>query len=263
MKKFGLQLWSIRDSFTNEEDTRDAFRKISEMGYTSAQTAGTYDYIAPEKFAEYAHQYGIELFSTHYDYEKIKNDIEGTVKYHNAIGAKYIGIGGAHIFTREQLDEFIGDYNRLARIYADYGFKLTYHNHSREFGKLDGKVIFDRLIDEIDAENFSFCLDTYWAQYSGINVCGLIERLAGRVDIIHLKDMTPWVPFELKDGSIHYAPEMIEVGEGNMDFASIIKTAEKSGTKHFIVEDEFYSTGDPMESVKISADNIKKKFIEK
>ncbi len=264
MKEFGLQLWSIRDSFTNEADTREAFKKMAAMGYTQAQTAGTYDYISPERFAELAHEFGIDLFSTHYDYKRICEDIEGTVAYHKAIGAKYIGVGGYDMKTKEDVVEFINKYNELAKIYAKHGFKLTYHNHSFEFTRIDGeKTIYDYLMEGFDSENISFCLDSFWAQYAGVNVCGLIERLSGRVDILHLKDMTAWVPFELKDGGVLYAPRMIEVGEGNMDFSAIIKAAEAAGTKYFIVEDEYYTTGDPIESVKISADNIKRKFIEK
>ncbi len=264
MKEFGLQLWSVNDHFTTEEDTRESFRRLAEMGYTQAQTAGTYDYITPEKFAEYAHEYGIDLFSTHYDYERIRGDIDGTVAYHKAIGARYIGIGGYWVKSKEELLAFIDEYNRLSRIYAEHGFKLTYHNHSVEFTKIDGeKTIFDYLIEGFDPENITFCLDSYWAQYAGINVCGLIDRLAGRIDIIHLKDMTAWIPFELKDGDTLYAPRMIEVGEGNMDFTAIIKAGEAAGTKYFTVEDEYYTTGDSMESVKISAENIKKKFLEK
>lgn len=34
MKKFGLQLYSIKEWFENENDTRDAFLRIAEMGYT-------------------------------------------------------------------------------------------------------------------------------------------------------------------------------------------------------------------------------------
>ena len=61
MKHFGLQLYSIRDHFTTEEDTREAFLEMKKMGYSYAQTAGTYDYITAEKFARYAKEAGIEI----------------------------------------------------------------------------------------------------------------------------------------------------------------------------------------------------------
>ena len=266
MKEFGLQLYSIRDYFTTEESTRNAFLQMAEMGYTQAQTAGTYDYISAEKFKQYADEAGIDLFSTHYDYGRIKNDIEGTVKYHKTIGAKYVGVGGvdhANFASVDAINAFIDEFNSLAAIYASYGFKLTYHNHSREFQKIDGKPAYYYLMEGFDKDNISFCLDTYWAQYAGIDVCALIEELNGRVDIIHLKDMTPWIPFALADGNTLYAPRLIEVGEGVMNFKRIIETAERAGSKYFIVEDEYYTTGNSMESVAVSAKNIKETLLEK
>ena len=54
MKEFGLQLYSVRDHMDTEEGVKETFIKLKEMGYSTAQTAGTYDFIAPERFAEYA-----------------------------------------------------------------------------------------------------------------------------------------------------------------------------------------------------------------
>ena len=262
MKAFGLQLFSIRDQYQSESDIRNAFLEIAKMGYTYAQTAGTYPCIAPEKFAEYAKDAGIEICGTHYDWDLIRNDIEGTVKYHNTIGTKLIGIGGAPgLDSKEAVLNFIAEYNRLAEIYANYGFKLTYHNHAIEGKKYEGKSILEYLIEGF-SDNISFCLDSYWLQHAGFDVCDIIERIPGRIDILHLKDMAAFIPYKLEGGATLYAPRMIEVGSGNMNFARIIKAAEKAGAKYFIVEDEYYSTGVPMESVKISADYIKANLIE-
>ena len=266
MREFGLQLYSIRDHFVTAESTRDAFLQMARMGYTSGQTAGTYSYIEPELFAKYAKEAGIELFGTHYEYGLIKNHFEETVKYHQTIGAKYIGIGGIdHSLFKsvDALNGFIEEFNALAARYAEYGFKLTYHNHYLEFTRLEGKNVYDYMIEGFDKKNVSFCLDTCWAQYAGVDVCGLIERLPGRVDIIHLKDLEAAVPFELKDGTILRAPRCVEVGSGNLDFKRIVEAGEKAGTKYFIVEDEYYSTGESMDSIKMSADYIKANLIEK
>ena len=68
MKEFGLQLYSVRDHMTDEVGVRDTFLKLAEMGYTQAQTAGTYDFVSPENFAQYARDAGIEICGCHYNY---------------------------------------------------------------------------------------------------------------------------------------------------------------------------------------------------
>ncbi|MCQ2446817.1 MAG: hypothetical protein MJ141_08050 [Clostridia bacterium] len=80
MKEFGLQLYSIRNEFVDIERTHEAFRKIGQFGYTQAQTAGTYDYIAPELFREFADEAGIQIVGTHFNWDRIAGDIEGTGK---------------------------------------------------------------------------------------------------------------------------------------------------------------------------------------
>lgn len=267
MKKFGLQLWSIRDEFTTEENIKMAFLKMREFGYTEAQTAGTYDFIAPEKFREYADNAGIEIIGTHYSWERILNDFEGTVKYHKTLGAKNIGIGGFCVPVYGRLKEFIKQFNEMSRRYAKEGFTLSYHNHSGEFSNLykryEGKTFYDYLIDELDPETTSFCLDTAWAQLAGMDVRALIERLNGRISILHLKDVQALATLNAAGDNYDYRPERVEVGRGNMNFKGIVETAERCGVKHFIVEDEIYTSNCPLESVKMSADYIKANLLEK
>lgn len=266
MKDFGLQLFSIRDRLTNEEDLKDAFLKIAKMGYTSVQTAGTYDWIAPEAFAKHLKDAGLSVCGTHYSYDRLKNDIEGTVKYHQTIGAKYIGVGGApsmDVFkTKENLLAFIEEFNGLAEIYSKHGFTLTYHNHATEGIKLDGKCAYDYMIEGF-SEKVQFCFDTYWAQMSGFNINDTIKRISGRLPILHLKDFQAMVEYKLEGGKIMHAPRYVEVGSGNLDFASIIAESEKAGTEYFIVEDEYYSTGSSLESVNMSASYIKANLLRK
>ena len=258
MKEFGLQTYSIRDQLKSEENTRAALKAIREAGYTSIQTAGFYDSITPERLREFLDEAGLTVCGTHYNYDKIVGDVEGTIAYHNVIGTTNIGIGGMPVPAREneaELDKFIETYNEMAKIYSAHGFKLTYHNHSFEFVKLaDGRTIFDRLIEEFDKENITFVVDTFWLQYAGIDVRDMLERLAGRVEILHLKDMTA-----KRDDSYPYP--IVEIGVGVMNFGGIIEVAEKIGVKHYIVEDDRCIEGESLNCARRSAEYIKANLI--
>ena len=266
MKKFGLQIFSVRDHFTTVEDTKEAFIELKKMGYDYVQTAGTYDYITPEEFAKYAKDAGIEICGTHYNWDLIRNDVEGTIRYHEILGTTNVGIGGMPMAARddiEGLNAFIDEFNRMARIYHERGFKLTYHNHSFEFKKLpDGKTLFDHLVEKLDPECTSFVLDTYWVQHGGADVRATIERLRGRIDILHLKDMEACHRYQLADGKTLVAPAIIEIGAGNINFKDIIPLAEECGVKYFVVEDDRCIAGRSFEINAKSADYIKKHFVE-
>ena len=265
MKEFGIQIFSVREHFKDEEGIKHAFPVLAEMGYKSIHTAGTYDFISPEKFREYADACGIEICGTHYDYNRIKNDVEGTIRYHEILGTKNIGIGGMPMDIRasdEKTFAFIDEFNSFAKIYSERGFKLTYHNHAFEFRKMsDGRTVFDHLIEKLDPETSSFVFDTYWAQFGGVNVLEMIERLKGRIDILHLKDMEILVDTsDPKRGTVT-TPSIAEIGAGNINFAEIIPLAEKCGVKYFVTEDDRCVEGRSLEYAKRSADYIKKNLL--
>lgn len=267
MKQFGIQLYSVRDHFTNAEDTKAAFKALAEMGYSYVHTAGAYSYMTPEEFAKAASDAGISFCGTHYSFDAIKNDVEGTIAYHKVLGTTNIGIGGMPIPARESLEElnkFIDEFNASAKIYHERGYKLTYHNHSFEFKKCsDGKTIFDHLVEKLDPVCTSFVLDTYWVQHGGADVRATIERLAGRIDILHLKDMEACHKYPLVAGWTLEAPEIIEIGAGNINFKDIIPTAERCGVKYFVVEDDRCPEGRSFEVNKKSADYIIANLLEK
>lgn len=260
MKKFGLQLYSVRDHMADEASLREAFLKLAEMGYSYGQTAGTYDFISPEKYAQYAREAGIEICGTHYSWDRIRNDVEGTVAYHKALGTTNVGIGGMPWDARHSVDAlnaFIDEFNACAAKYAEYGMKLTYHNHSFEFKKLeDGRTLFDHLVEKFDKENVSFVLDTYWLQHGGKDIREMIEMLAGRVDILHIKDMEACRDIRIGDQTVS-VPYITEIGSGNINFKSIIPLAEKCGVKYIVVEDDRAVEVGSYDAVKKSADYIK------
>ncbi len=261
MKKFGLQLFTIRDYFDTEEDIRFAFRTIAEYGYSEGQTAGAFA-ISPEAYAAAAKDAGISICGTHYPWAKTKLETDDTMRVHEILGTTNVGMGampGGAGDSLESLKRFIDEANTIAAKLAKNGFKLTYHHHSFEFKRFDdGKSMMDYLIDGFDPNNVSFVLDTYWVQHAGYDVCKMIRRLAGRIDILHLKDMGACQDFTLDNGKQISVPYITEIGRGNMNFEEIIPLAESTGVKSFIVEqDNNFLDGDCLRSVKVSADYIK------
>ena len=254
IKKLGLQLYSVRDFMTTEDSIRESFRKLKAMGYDEAQTAGCK--IPYADFGRIAREEGITIVGTHDNFDAMIADPKTAMENHRLLGTTNMGIGGRffHINSKDEIFRFIEDANKLADIIYEEGFKFTYHHHSHEFIKYDGKSIMDYLIEGLDPKKTSFVLDTYWLQHGGADVCTWIKKLAGRVDILHLKDMgMMWTG----DGkSTQY---ITEVGNGNINFEAAIKTACDVGVKYFCVEQDT-CPGDPFVSVKASADYLLANF---
>ena len=246
MNKLGLQLYTIRDFMTTEEDIRESFAKIKAAGYDQAQTAGCA--IAYDKFGALAKEYGIEIIGTHDDFDMMVNDFDKALENHKLLGTTNMGTGGLWTDDPEEIADFIEKANVVAKKAAANGMKFTYHNQSHEFVRLsNGKTMMEMLVEGLDKDNATFCLDTFWVQHGGADPREWIEKLAGRIDILHLKDME-----RVKDGS----QRITSIGNGNMNWKGILESAEKAGVKYYVVEQDDNWSPNCFAAVKKSAEYL-------
>ena len=256
IKKLGLQLYTIRSTMDTAENIRASFKKLRELGYEVGQTAGcAIDYV---EYGKIAKEEGIEICGTHDNYDIMVNDIDRAIANHKALGTTNMGIGGCNAQKDgvAGVEKFIEQANKIADRAYEEGMKFTYHNHSHEFMRLpNGKTMMEMLVEGLDPKKTSFVLDTYWVQHGGADIRRLIERLSGRIDILHLKDMAAYHP-ETK------APYYTQVGDGNIDMKDIVAHAENHGVKYFVVEQDGNFEIDSVSSIKKSFDFLKANVME-
>lgn len=234
--KLGIQLYTVRNYMTDEAGVKYTFDRLAEIGYKEIQTVGEFP-CSVEKFAEHAKNAGLTCVGTHYGFPADINDIEDYVALHKTLGTNIAGVGGgSYGKTKEEVLAYIEKVNTLAENLSKYGMKFSYHHHSHEFAKVPGGArVIDYMVDGFDKNNVSFVLDTYWLNHAGVEVNAWIEKLAGRADILHLKDCE--LTIGSNDGHITMC------GDGNIDFERVIKTAEASGVKHLCVEQDIWPAG--------------------
>ena len=260
MKHIGLLIYTVRDFTGTPEGLKESFLKIKEIGYSCVQTAGMIESIESAKyFKECADNAGVAICGTHFSWNIISKDLDLAIEIHKILGTTNMGIGsmpGAARSSKEELLAFIDQVNDIAAKLAKVGMKFTYHNHSFEFKKIEGRTIMDYLIDGFDKDNVSFVLDTYWVQHGGYDVRKMMERLAGRVDILHLKDMGAC------GGEKGNVPYITEIGNGNINFEDIIPLGDKLGVKDYVVEqDNTFYNGNAFDSIKSSYDYLAANFL--
>lgn len=252
MKEIGLQLYTIRDFMKSEEDIRESFQKMRKYGYTQGQTAGCA--IPYADFGRIAKEEGIEIVGTHDNFDLMVNDFEQALENHKLLGTSNMGIGGIKCASADEVKAFIEKANLVGEKAAKHGMKFTYHNHSHEFFRWEnGKTTMDMLVEGLNPETTSFVLDTYWVQYGGGDVRCWIEKLAGRIDILHLKDMR--IQWSKEQPA---TPQITEIGNGNLNWELILDTAKKCGVKYYVVEQDYNYQVNCFASIKTSADYLKK-----
>ena len=248
-KQIVAQLYTLRNFCKTAKDLEETFKKVKNIGYEAVQVSGIGP-IDPVQVKEFADKEGLKIVATHVSYERIKNDFDALVKEHKLWDCKYIGLGGMptqYRTSKEGFKIFAKEFSEVARRFHDSGLSFIYHNHKFEFEKFDGVMGMDILFNETDPEVFNFEIDTYWVQAGGANPTDWIKKVNGRMEVIHLKDMA------IVSNNQVYA----EIGEGNLNWNSILGASKEIGVKWYCVEQD-ECLRDPFESLAISFNYLKK-----
>ncbi|MFA5533239.1 MAG: TIM barrel protein [Mariniphaga sp.] len=251
-KYIGLQLWSVREDM--KKDAATTIAKIGEMGYKFVEPAGYNDGkfygLSPADFKQLCETNGIQILSSHTGHHLPDSaNWDATMAWwdqcidaHLAAGAKYIvkpSMGKTGYSSLEGLKRTCEYFNQVGEKCNAKGIRFGYHNHSNEFTTvLEGKPVYDWMLELTDPEKVMFQLDLYWIVVGGKDPLDYFDRYPGRFELWHLKDEK-------------------ELGEsGKMDFESIFAQRQKSGAKYGIVEVEKYNF-EPLESCRISLEFLK------
>ena len=237
-----LQLFTVRDAI--KEDCPAALRKVREIGYEMVQPTGgmPYTYSADE-LAVMLSDIGLGAAGIHVRLDELDEAPEYWAEYATTAGTRDLVVPSIPPELRSSREDWLAVAARLDALgarYKELGVRLSYHNHSFEFEKYDGDYGLDLLYANSAPDHLYAELDTYWIKHGGEDPVDYIRRHAGRVPVLHVKDMAD-------DEERSFA----EIGQGTLDWPAIVAAAADGGTEYLCVEQD-RCKGDPMESARIS-----------
>ena len=238
--KAGAQLYTVRESCQTLDGLAESLRKVADMGYRYVQVSGTCPFPA-EWLKENLEKNGLKCVLTHTPVPRLTGELEQVIREHSVFGCEYIGLGWWAFDPEKNMsyDQWMATFPPIARKIAAAGKLFMYHNHDQEFKKYNGKLIIQQLAEALPASEMGFTIDTFWVQAGGGDPAQWLEKLAGRIPCIHLKDYA-------------YGRKMAVVGEGNINFGRVFEKAEAGGTKYMLVEQDDCNGEDPIECLRRS-----------
>ena len=247
------QLYTIREHTQTRDDFARSMAKIRAIGYRAVQISAI-GAIPDADVKRILDKEGLTVCNTHTPWTRLLDDMDAVVAQHQLWDCRHIAIGSMPPDYRESADGYL----RFAALGSEIGEKLaavgmtfSYHNHSFEFVKFEGRSGLEILFDESDPRYLQAELDTYWIQHGGGDPVAWIERVAGRMPVVHLKDM---VMLQVA-GEARPQPAMTEVGAGNMNFPAILAACQRAGVEWYAVEQD-YPQGDAFDSLRVSLANL-------
>ncbi|MCL2837709.1 MAG: sugar phosphate isomerase/epimerase [Oscillospiraceae bacterium] len=226
---FALQLWSINEEL--EMDFYGTFEKVAKMGYAGVEFAG-YGGKSAKELKSKLDEYGLSVAGSHVPLDRLKNSLQEEIEYNLEIGNKFLVCPRAEFSRRDDVYELIDILNNAASEAKKHGLILAYHNHAREFEKIDGEYILDLLIKHVP--DLALEIDVFWVKYAGLDPVKYIKQCGDRASLVHLKQ-------------INGDKKNVDFSDGVIDMFEIISASKYA--KHFIVEQE-KATSAPMLSAK-------------
>ena len=253
-KNIAVQMYSVREDLKKDYD--GTVKKLGEMGFTAVEAAGygngkIYGK-TPAEFKKSIEDNGMVVLSTHVvkalsPKELESGDFSESMKWwdeciaaHKAAGAKYIVMPWMPVpKTLKDLKTYCNYFNEVGKKCKEAGMLFGYHNHAHEYQKIEGKVMYDYMLENTNPDLVFFEMDVYWTARGHKAPVDYFKKYPNRFKLLHIKDEC-------------------ELGESGMvGFYAIFNHAKEAGLEYPVVEVERYNFA-PIVSTQKSIDYLRK-----
>jgi sugar phosphate isomerase/epimerase len=250
LKTLGVQLYTVRSVLPQKP--RDTLNAIRAIGYQEVEaTYAGLDDLWPVLEAS-----GLKPVSIHLDSKSVTqgkpDDLSPIFDQLQKRGFQYAVFPYLPEPERGGIDviQAIAEkLNRAGEKCRAAGMSFCYHNHAFEFATEKGATLFQVMLDHTDPKLVAFELDVFWVSVAGLDPAETIQKLAGRVPLLHLKDKAEGTAVMYKESVPPAAFK--EVGSGVVDWPKVLRAAAAAKVAHYFVEQD-QTPGDPVDSLRQS-----------
>lgn len=248
---FGIQLYTLRDDLP--KDPAGVLKQVASFGYKQIESYegsnGMFWGMGHTGFKKYMDDLGMKIVSSHCD---INTGFEKKAAEAAEIGMKYLIC--PWLGPQKSLDDFkkaAEKFNRCGEICKKEGILFAYHNHDYSFKMQEGQLPQDLMMNETDPALVDFEMDIYWVVAAGKDPEEWFRNHRNRFRLCHVKDRS-------KTPGPDNGKNSVDLGTGSIDWKKVLHTAAENGMQYFIVEQEAYPNGSPLEAAKTDALYMKK-----
>ena len=267
----GIQLYTVTSKI--EADLDGTLKKIAEIGYKELESAftrkGGYYGLKPKEFAAKAKEYGMTWRAHHCGgapfrmpagatppvgpdgkpfvmppMKNLRDNFQEVVDECAEGGVSYLVCSSTPIDTMDEVKQSIDTLSKTGEACKKAGIGFAFHNHVKEFEKVEGQLPYDMFLTQISADILKMELDLGWVTKSGTDPLELFKKNPGRFPLWHVKDLS------------RITQKPVEVGEGYVDLKRVFADASNAGLKYFFVEQD--QAPDPLVNVATSYANLQK-----
>jgi sugar phosphate isomerase/epimerase len=232
-----------------KNDWRGTLEKVAAMGFKYFESGAVYGDSLSE-YKQFLANIGLTPLAAGASMAQFLDNasFSDLLKRGHDLNVKYIvcywpWMSDALNLTPDEIKNAADNLNKIGEKCKTENFTFAWHNHDKEFKPVDGIIPFDYLLSHTDPSICKVEIDLYWIYKGNDEPLHYFEKYPGRFELVHMKDMddTPERSFAC-------------VGDGIIDFPSILKKSRLAGMKHLVVEHDQPENG--MECIQRSYDYI-------
>ena len=185
----GLQLYTVRELM--QKDFAGTIEKVAKIGFKEVEFAGYFDH-KPEAVRTLLDRLGLTAPAVHVPIDLLRDKLDDTILAAQLIGHRYLVCPWLSPLERLSLEKYKAHavlFNKVGEACRKAGLQFAYHNHEFEFAALDGRLPYDVLLTETDAQLVQMEVDLFWIKKGGQEVLAYFDQHPGRFALCHVKDM--------------------------------------------------------------------------
>jgi len=230
----GFQVFPVRESLAG--DFEGTLKEFASIGYKSVEMCSPPGYISSgfgplikmtaSEMKQAIGETGLQCDSCHYGFTELKENLDERIAFAKELGLKQMILSSFGLPQAATMDDWrraAGDLNRIGEKINAAGLNCGYHNHHGEFQKINGQLIYDELMKELDGKLVKMQFQVAVISI-GYKAADYMRKYPGRFLSLHLADWNA------------AAKKQVPIGEGVVDWKQLFAAAGKGGVRNYYVE---------------------------
>lgn len=229
----GFQIYPIREMLL--KDFSGTLKKMAGLGYKAVEICSPAGYnfkeimMTGKEMKKICNDAGLQLQSSHYVFRELKSNLDDRIKFANESGQKQMILSMFGLPANAKLDDWKKAADELNTIGAKTkaaGIQMGFHNHNGEFAQLEGRLIYDVLMETFDPDLVKMQFQVAVISI-GFKAADYFKKYPGRFISAHLADYSKT------------ENKQVALGKGIVDWKEFFASLKIGGVKNIFVEMNF------------------------
>ena len=230
----GFQVWTVKDILV--KDFPGTLKKMEGLGYQSLEMCSPPGYessgfgplmkLKAGEMKQIINDAGLKCISSHYGMSELREHLDERVQFALESGQTQMILSSFGLPAKATMADWLSaadELNRMGEKTKKAGIQLGFHNHHAEFQVIEGKLIYDALLNQFDPEYIKMQFQVAVISI-GYKASDYFSKYPGRFISAHLADWSS----EKKSS--------VPIGKGIVDWKKFFASVETGGVKNIFVE---------------------------